>query len=92
MNEVTMKLCEEAVKVAAKLLEQRDHANAMLANALRERDDALRERDDSYEAFRIVVKERDTLREKVRSLTDLLADAEAKIEGFTAALDTEACR
>lgn len=85
MNEVTMKLCEEAVKVAAKLLEQRDHANAMLANALRERD-------DSYEAFRIVAKERDALREKVRSLTDLLADAEAKIEGFTAALDTEACR
>jgi len=85
MNEETLKICGEAIDLARRLLAERDTAHADLKQVTREHDNA-------YEAFRTVVKERDTLREKVRSLTGLLADAEAKIENFEKALDTEVRR
>lgn len=85
MNEDTLAIIKDLITFATQMVNQRDDALSDLSRVTSERD-------DSYEAFRIVVRERDTLREKVRSLTDLLADAEAKIEGFTAALDTEARR
>jgi len=85
MNEDTLKLCGEAVDLARRLLAERDAARVECSELRQSEETAL-------EAYTIVCRERDTLREKVKSLTDLLADAEAKIETFNAALDTEVRR
>ena len=85
MDDSTMRMCEEAVKVAAAFLTQRDAAIVRAEKAEKERDDAL-------EAFKLVHSERHTLRERLKDITSKLADAEAKIEAFNAALDTEARR
>lgn len=85
MNEDTLAIIKDLITFVTRMVNERNEAMSNLAQVTRDRD-------DSYEALRIVAKERDALREKVRSLTDLLADAEAKIEGFNAALDTEARR
>ena len=85
MNEDTLEMIKDLIAFATQVVKERNEASSDLARVTRERD-------DSYEAFRVVAKERDALREKVRSLTELLAGAEAKIEGFNAALDTEARR
>ena len=70
MNEIerAMKCAEEAVCMAARLIGDRDAANA-------QREKVLKDYEATADCLRAVAKERDTLREKVKSLTDLLADA-----------------
>jgi len=87
MNEIerAMKCAEEAVCMAARLIGDRDAANE-------QREKVLKDYEATADCLRAVAKERDTLREKVKSLTDMLADAEAKIETFNTALDTEVRR
>jgi len=87
MNEIerAMRCAEEATCLAARVIAARE--------ALADRADKIqREYHETAECLSEVCRERDALRAQVRDLSDKLADAEAKIEGFTAALDTEARR
>lgn len=87
MNEIerAMRCAEEATCLAARVIAARE--------ALIERVEKIqRDYHETADCLSKVCRERDALRAQVRDLTDKLADAEAKIEAFNAALDTEVRR
>lgn len=87
MNELerAMKCAEDAVCLAARVIAAREAA-------IERAEKYQREYHETAECLSRVSRERDALRVQVRDLSDKLADAEAKIEAFNAALDTEARR
>jgi septal ring factor EnvC (AmiA/AmiB activator) len=85
-------LAAEAIALANQLAAQRDEAVAQRDAANKRIAELTEDEARALRTFRAAADERDALKAKLRETTDLLADAEAKIEQFQAALDTEARR